>query len=274
MTIEGLTIIKVGGGAAIDLAAVARDLATLTGPKIVVLGANAVRNQLADALGRDVRTVTSLSGHTSVLTDDAMIDLILMSYAGLQNKKMVSLCQQAGVNAVGLTGLDGGLVRGRRNRGIKTRVDGKKMLLRDHSGKPVAVNDALLRTLLADGYTPILSIPIADEDGLPLNSENDDIVALLHQSLQAEQIIQLIEAPGLMEDVADPDSRVAQLSAEALQQWQDRVEGRMRRKLTALTRVFEYGATRLYIADGRQSQPISQALAGEGTVIACQPQPC
>ncbi|CAM2005181.1 [LysW]-aminoadipate kinase [Acanthopleuribacter pedis] len=274
MTNTGLTIIKVGGGAAINLQGVAEDLAQIDGPKIVVLGANAVRNQLARELGREVRTVTSLSGHTSVFSDEHMIDLIFMSYAGLQNKKMVSWCRQAGVNAVGLTGLDGGLIQGRRNRGIKTRVDGKKMVLRDHSGKPVSVNDQLLRTLLKDGYTPVLSIPIADEDGRPLNSENDDIVALLHQSLQAQNVVQLIEAPGLMGDMDDPGSLVSRLSAEELRQWETRVEGRMRRKLTALNRLFENGATRLVIADGRGPQPISHALAGEGTVIECQPQPC
>ena len=70
------------------------------------LGRAAVRDELAQRLGAPPRTVTSFSGYTSVFSDTQAIDLILMRYAGLRNRRLVELCQQRGINAIGLTGLD------------------------------------------------------------------------------------------------------------------------------------------------------------------------
>ena len=105
---------------------IASHLAALGEPAVVVHGANAARDDLAERLGAAKRTVTSESGVESVLTDDEALDVLTMAYAGLVNKRFVALCQRHGVNAIGLTGLDGALVRGRRNRG-----DGR----RDHRSR-------------------------------------------------------------------------------------------------------------------------------------------
>ncbi|CAM2065207.1 [LysW]-aminoadipate kinase [Sulfidibacter corallicola] len=269
-----MLIVKIGGGAAMNLEGIARDLAALSRPAVLVLGANAARNDLAERLGTPIRTVTSVSGYSSVLTDDATMDLILMAYAGLRNKQMVALCQRHGVNAFGLTGIDGGLVRGRRNRGIKTIQDGRKMLLRDRSGKPQEINTELLHLLLDAGTTPVIGIPILDEHGIAINSENDDIVALLHASLQAEQVVQLIEAPGLLADADDPQSKIDELTPDQLAEWEGRVQGRMRRKLMALNKLLNAAPTELILADGRGEHPLADALAGKGTVVSCQPQTC
>ena len=79
------------------------------------------------------------------------------------------------------------------------------------------MNAALLRTLLDGGYTPVLTIPIADEKGFAINSENDDIVNVLQGALGAERIVQLIEAPGFLDDPGDPESVVAVLSRAELE---------------------------------------------------------
>ena len=260
-------ILKIGGGASINLAGIVADLAELTTPCVVVAGANAVRDDLAERLGTPTRTVTSVSGYTSVLSDTQAIDLILMSYAGLRNRRLVELCQQHGVNAVGLTGLDGRVVEGQRNRGIRVREKGKTLIKRDLSGKPRRVNTALLRLLLDHGYTPVLSIPILDEAGRAINSENDDIVTVLQESLRALRVIQLIEAPGFLADKDDPGSLVPHLTRDELVRREQEVEGRMRRKLLALTRLLDIGATEVIISDGRVEHPIRDALAGKGTRV-------
>ena len=107
-----MRIIKIGGGAAINYAGVVSDIAALAEPCVVVHGANALRDQLAERLGTPKQVLTSVSGYASVLSDEAAIDVILMSYAGLRNKRLVEQFQRAGVNAVGLPGIDGGLVQG------------------------------------------------------------------------------------------------------------------------------------------------------------------
>ena len=260
-------IVKVGGGEAVNLAGVADDLASIEVPCVVVLGANAVRDRVAVRLGAPPRVLTSVSGHASVFSDETALDLIMMAYSGLRSKRFVELCQRRGVDAVGLSGIDGRTVQGARNRGIRVREGGKTLIRRDLSGKPRAVNTALLRTLLDGGYTPVLTIPIADEKGCAINSENDDIVTVLQAALGAERIVQLIEAPGFLEDAGDPESVVPAMSRAELERREAQVAGRMRRKMLALRGLFEAGATEVVIGDGRVEHPLRAALGGDGTVI-------
>jgi len=260
-------IIKVGGGSEINLEGVVKDLATLDQPFIVVLGANSLRDRLAQRLGQQKVELTSVSGYSSVFSDTEAIDLIMMAYSGLSNRRFVELCQRNGINAVGLTGLDGRLIQGRRNRGIKVREGGKTLIRRDFSGKPASVNESLLKTLLEHDYRPVLSIPIIDESGFAINSENDDIVSALQDSLKADKLIQLIEAPGFLEDKEDERSMLATLSAAELKDREAAVEGRMKRKMHALCRLFDSGAAEVIISDGRTEHPVLDALAGKGTMI-------
>jgi len=111
-------LVKVGGGD-VDLDAIAEDLASLDGPMVVVHGANRLRDELAGKLGQPSRVVESISGYSSVLSDDAAIDVLMAAYAGIRNKRLVEALRRRGLDAIGLTGLDGGVVRGTQNRGIR-----------------------------------------------------------------------------------------------------------------------------------------------------------
>ncbi|MBM4297930.1 MAG: acetylglutamate kinase, partial [Deltaproteobacteria bacterium] len=175
--------------------------------------------------------------------------------------------QQHGINAVGLSGLDGKLVQGARNKGIRVRQNEKTLMMRDFSGKPKAVNKSLITLLLDNGYVPVICIPIIDENNFAINSENDDIVALLQDELHAETVIQLIEAPGFMDDLKDENSLVRTISKLELDAREAQVEGRMKRKMLALKKLAESGAQRILISDGRVAHPIQDALAGKGTTI-------
>jgi acetylglutamate/LysW-gamma-L-alpha-aminoadipate kinase len=260
-------IIKVGGGAAINLDGIVRDIAVLDDAALIVLGANALRDDIAERMGTPKTTLTSVSGYASVYSDEPAMDAIMMSYAGLRCSRFVELCQQNGINAIGLSGIDGRAVQGERNRGIRIREGSKTILKRDLSGKPKNVNAPLFRMLMDNGYVPVLTIPIVDENGHAINSENDDIVNVLQQALGADHIVQLIEAPGFLDDKNNPDSLVPELSRSEIERREQQVEGRMKRKMLALRRLFESGASRVTIADGRAATPISDALAGKGTII-------
>lgn len=262
-----MIIIKIGGGAALNLPGIVDDLAALDDSFIIVHGANALRDELAERLKIEKKVVTSLSGYSSVFSDETTIDLQMMAYAGLRNKRLVEMCQQHGINAVGLSGLDGKVIQGRRNRGIKVEEGGKKRILRDFSGKPQAINTNLLTLLLENGYTPVLSVPIIDEKNFAINSENDDIVTVLQQEMSASQIIQLIESPGLLEDKDDPATLIRKLSLDGLIELEQRFEGRIKRKLLALRKLMETGSPTIFISDGRTDHPIRDAQAGKGTVL-------
>ena len=260
-------IVKIGGGAAINIEGIVADLAAADRPFIIVHGANALRDEVAQKLGMEKTTLTSVSGYSSVFSDEDAIDAILMSYAGLRNKRIVESCQKLGVNAIGLSGIDGQMIQGKRNKGIRVRENGKTLIKRDFSGKPATINQDLLNLLLNNGYNPVLCIPIIDENGFAINSENDDIVTCLAGVTKPECIFQFIEAPGFLDDPADESSLVATMTGAELAAREAQVEGRMKRKMLALTKLFEQGAGRVIIADGRTDHPLRDALAGGGTVI-------
>ena len=262
-----MLIVKIGGGESINLDGIARDLSGVEGPFVIVHGANALRDELARRLGVEKRVLKSVSGHTSVYSDNNMIDVMLMAYAGLRNKRIVESLQGYGVNAVGLTGLDGALVRGMRNKGIRIRENGKTLIKRDLSGKPVAANRKLLSLLLENGFIPVVTVPVIDERNVAINSENDDMVTVLNVALKADLVIQLIEAPGFLEDENDPESVVPRIPRSELARRTQEVAGRMKRKMMALQKLTASGSTQVVIADGRTEHPVKDALEGRGTVI-------
>ncbi len=262
-----MLIAKIGGGENINLPGIVADLADLRESYIVVHGANALRDNLAQALAKPKKVLTSVSGYSSVYSDQDAVDLLMMAYSGLRNKRLVELFQQHGANAVGLSGLDGRVVQGRRNKGIRVRENGKLKIVRDLSGKPQEVNRSLLGLLLENGYVPVLTIPIVDENGFAINSENDDIVTALQKNMNAQTVIQLIEAPGFLDDPDDPGSLIPQMTVAGLKQREEQVTGRIKRKLLALTRLFDNGVEAVVIADGRTEHPIKDALSGGGTLI-------
>ncbi len=262
-----MTIIKIGGGKDINLESIIRDLSNLEGDFIIVHGANALRDEVAKKLNYEKEVLVSASGYSSVFSDEEALDIMMMSYSGLRNKRIVEMCQQVGINAIGLTGIDGKLIEGKRNRGIRVKENGKLRMVRDFSGKPKNINVTLLKLLISNGYVPVLTVPIIDENNFAISSENDDIVALLKSSLDAERVIQLIEAPGFLDDANNPDSMVKTISQTELEIREAQVDGRMKRKMKALIKLFESGKTSVYICDGRIENPITNALNGGGTLI-------
>ncbi len=263
-----MIIVKIGGGEGINLEGTIADLSEVQEKFIIVHGANALRDKLAEALGQTKRVITSVKGYSSVYSDDKMIDLMMMSYAGIRNKRIVELCHRHGINAVGLSGLDGKAVQGVRNKGIRVYQDGKQKIVRDFSGKPESVNKALLDLLLENGYVPVLTVPIVDEENNAINTENDDVVRVLQQSIRAGTVINLIEAPGFLADKDDESTLIQKMSPLELEAREQQVDGRMKRKMLAVRKLVEAGATRVVIADGRTEHPVADALAGKGTVIA------
>ena len=90
-----------------------------------------------------------------------------------------------------------------------------------------------------------------------MNTENDEIVALLARELKAQRVYQFIEAPGLLEDPRKPETLLRRITPEELTSWERVVEGR----------IFQEGSPRVVISDGRAQDPLGDALRGGGTVI-------
>jgi acetylglutamate/LysW-gamma-L-alpha-aminoadipate kinase len=89
----------------------------------------------------------------------------------------------------------------------------------------------------------------------------------LQETLEADTIIQLIEAPGFLNAKDDPTSLVPQITKQEIAEREQQAEGRMKRKMLALKKLFESGAGTVIIGDGRTEHPIRDALDGKGTII-------
>jgi acetylglutamate/LysW-gamma-L-alpha-aminoadipate kinase len=192
-----------------------------------------------------------------------------MVYCGKTNKGIVQRLAQRGVNALGLSGMDGGLLRARRKGALKVREGDKTMLIRDDlSGRVEGVN-ACLRHLLRDaGYFPVISPRALGADGLGLNVDGDRAAARIAATLGAEALVILSDIPGLLRRFPDPSTLVHELDATAIEaaarEW---AEGRMRIKLLGAAEALRDGVGRVIIGDSRRERPVTAALAGTGTVL-------
>ena len=130
-----MIIIKVGGSEGIDYDAVCDDIAQLVneGERLILVhGGSSITNVVSEALGHPPQFVTSPSGYTSRLTDRRTLEIFQMVYCGQMNKGIVERLQQRGVNAIGLSGMDGRLWEGSRKKAIRAIENGKKRIIRNN----------------------------------------------------------------------------------------------------------------------------------------------
>lgn len=263
-----MKLIKIGGGKDINIKGIAEDLSSINDNFIVILGANYYRDNLAERLGIEIKRVTSISGQSSVYTDEVGIELIKMAYAGLRSKQAVEIFQKHGLNAISLSGIDGGLIQGKRNQGVRIIENGKKKILHDLSGKPVNVNIDLLNMLIQAGYTPIISIPILDEANIAINTDNDAIIRILHSKFHFSEIYQFIEGEGIYRDYSDPSSFINELNSVQLEELTNSMKGGIRRKLNEIKKLLQVNPTRVFVGDGRVSNPIKNLIDTKATKIS------
>ena len=271
-----MLVIKIGGGAAIDEAAYGRfaeDLRTMVdgGEAIVVVhGANAAFSRLSEALGMPPRMITSERGRVSRYTDRETMDAMLMTYCGKVNKTIVASFQAAGVNAVGISAMDGRIATGRRKPVLRGAEGGKPKVLRDdHAGSIEAIDATLLVTLMGAGFVPVLTPPaLSLSEGRPINVDGDKLAIELAASLDADTLLFFSDTPGLLRDRHDEASLIRSIDAGNREAALASAEGRMAVKVEAALKAVEGGVGKVMFADARVERPVSWALAGEGTVIA------
>ena len=266
-----MILVKAGGGEAVNWPGLAADIAEVgkAEPVIVVHGAHALRDALAARLGVPVRKVVSPSGVSSVYTDEEALDVFLMAYSGVANKRVVAQFQRAGVNAVGLSGVDGRLWQATAKKDLQVRENGKTKLLRNNlTGRVDRVNTGLLRLLLDAGYVPVISAPAISAEGEIVNTDNDTAAAVLAEQMGIERLVFLFEAPGLLRDADRPETLIRRIPRASLDEFMGFAEERMKKKLLGVGRAFAGGAREVYFGDGRGEKPLRDALAGLGTVIS------
>jgi len=268
--VDKTTVVKCGGNAAVQAGLICRDVAALVadGHRVVLVhGGSADIGRISERLGVRRRELVSPDGVTTRYTDAETLDVVTMALAGRTKPRLVSALQQAGVAAIGLTGLDGGLLKAKRVQALRAIIDGRLTLVRDnHAGRIVDVNAELLELLLDAGLVPVVSPPARAEDGRPVNSDADRAAAAVSGALGADTLVMLTGAPGVLTDASDEES-VMPVVAVPPRGAPPHVGGGMALKLVAAREALAAGVDRVLIGDGRRTDPVRASLAGESTTV-------
>jgi acetylglutamate/LysW-gamma-L-alpha-aminoadipate kinase len=265
-------VVKVGGARAVDPAGVVADVAhyTATGRQVVVVhGGSTAVDDMLEALGEEPEYVETPSGVSGRFTDDETMKTFEMVLPGKLNTELVSDLRAVGVDAVGLSGVDGGLVTGPRKSAVRVVENGKKKIRRgDRAGKPATLNTGLLETLLSDGYVPTVCPPMLADDGTVANADADRVAALLAAELGGELVL-LTDVAGVYADPDDASTLVDSATTPAgMSELEDAADGFMARKVHATREALEGGAAGVTIGDAGHRKPLVAALSGYGTAVA------
>lgn len=264
-------LIKIGGGDQLNLNYICQDIASLAKKEkiVIVHGASKTRDKIAEKLGCPTKTVTSPSGISSVYTDEKALEIFLMVYAGLINKKIVAKLQSCGVNAVGLSGVDGRLWEAKRKKELFVKENNKVKLLSDNlTGRVEKINIDLIKLLVKNGYVPVICSPAISFDNEIVNVDNDGAIAIMAHSLKIKELISLFEAPGLLENPNDEKSTIDHIEKNKIDEYLKYAQGRMKKKILGAKKAIELGVEKIYWGDGRIKNPIINLLNGKGTIIS------
>lgn len=267
-----MIVIKMGGTNGVNVEAVMTDIAAQVkaGHKVVVVhGGSGETNAISEQLGHPPRFVTSPSGFTSRYTDRTTLEIFAMVTSGKINTLLVEKLQKLGVNAFGLSGVDGRVMVAKRKEAIRIVENGKQRMLRDdYTGKIETVNGDLLMMLVDAGYTPVIAPLAISPEGDALNVDADRAAAMVAGAVRAEQLIILSNVPGLLRQFPDESTLITQIDKAKVEQSLEFAEGRMKKKVLGASEALGLGVSKVVFADGRVESPVTAALTGKGTVIS------
>jgi len=270
---QSIIVVKLGGIEGVDFSAICNDAVDLLkeGKKLVfVHGGSAEANMLGESLGTPPKMITSPSGYTSRYTDRKTLEIFLMAVNGKVNSLLTEQLQMLGVNAFGLSGLDGRVLQAVRKESIQSVENGKRKIIREeYTGKVEKINSDLLCWLLNAGYLPVIAPVAVSEKGEALNVDADRAAAMIASALKVETLILLTAVPGLMKNFPDESTLIRQLPQSQLSVASEAAQGRMKKKVLGAEEALKGGVSQVVIADGRIQNPISNALSSNGTVIQC-----
>ena len=258
----GKTIVIKYGGAAMDRApfsrSFAQDLALLHHVGIQPLIVHGGGPQMTDVSTRLGLETTFVGGHR--VTDEQTLDVAKMVLAGKLNTEVVGMLLAGGVRAVGLSGVDGGLIVARK----QARPD------LGFVGEVVRVNVEVARTLMDQGFVPIVASIAAGEDGQAYNVNADVVAAELAVGLEAEKLVYMNDVPGVIGPHGDLLSELGVQDVLDLLAHERAVDGGMIPKLESAVRALKAGIPRAHLIDGRVEHALVLELftpEGIGTMI-------
>ena len=199
------------------------------------------------------------------VTDDRTIDATTMVLNGLINTRILAACRELGVDAVGLSGVDSGLVRAHRRAPV--RVDGESVDY-GYVGDIVSIDAGVLRKQLDAGLMPVVSPVSSDDSGTVLNINADTVAAAIGAALGAEKLILCTGAPGILERREDPRSLVSYTDLAGLSRLEQSgsLADGMLPKASAIESAIRGGVRRVHVISfNARDSVLAEVFTNEGT---------
>ena len=257
-----IVVIKYGGNAMINeelKQQVMEDIALLwlLGVKVVLVhGGGPEISETMKKLGKEAVFIDGLR-----VTDKETVDIVQMVLAGKINKTLVNLIQMKGGHAVGLSGIDGGI--------LEAKVKDERL---GFVGEVTKVRPQPIMDLLEKNYIPVVSTVASARQGHTDNIHGDTAAAYLAGALGAERLIMLTDIAGILRDKDDPTTLIPQITVSEAKKLYDEgiISGGMIPKVDCCIEALEHGVNNVVIMDGRIPHSILMELLtdeGAGTMV-------
>jgi acetylglutamate/LysW-gamma-L-alpha-aminoadipate kinase len=263
-----MIIIKIGGSVVDNLhPSTILDIKKVVESEGVVLvhGGGKEVTKVCLQLGKEPKFVTSPSGIKSRYTDKETVEIFTMVMAGRINKTIVQMLQKNGINAIGLSGVDGKIIQADRKKklfiinekGRKQAIDG------GYTGKIKEINSNLIKSLLDQGLTPVISPIAISEESEFLNVDGDRAAAYIAGRIGADKVLFITDVDGLLMD----DKLVTTLTLAEAKEIRPKIGPGMEKKILASTEALDMGVKEALIANGQKENPITSAITHENCTV-------
>ena len=257
-----VVVIKYGGNAMINehlKEQVMEDIALLwlIGVKVVLVhGGGPEINEVMDKFGKKPEFVDGLR-----VTDKETVDIVQMVLAGKVNKSLVTLLQMKGGHAVGISGVDGGL--------IEAEIKDERL---GYVGRITKVRPQPITDLLEKNYIPVISTVAGDHHGNVYNINGDTAAAHIAGALHAQRLLMMTDIAGILRDKDDPSSLIPEITIEEAMKLREDgiISGGMIPKVDCCIKAINAGVKNVTILDGRIPHSILMELLtdeGAGTMV-------
>lgn len=257
-----IVVVKYGGNAMIS-----PELKNAVMGDIVLLSTVGVRVVLVHGGGPEINDVLSRIGKVPQfvdglrVTDEETMDVVKMVLCGKVNKNLVSLLEEQGGRAVGLCGIDGGMIRASKRNEHLGLV-----------GDIMGINAEIIIDVLDKGYIPVIATVGRGSDGTCYNINADTAAAKIAVALGAESLVSMTDISGIMRDKDDPSSLLSRIEVRELPELikSGVISGGMIPKVECCAEAIEHGVRRVFIIDGRVPHSIlieTMTDEGIGTMV-------
>jgi len=261
-------VVKAGGGVFAEMAttrALVEQIGILHyfGVRVVLVhGGGPQLTELSAALGVPTRMIEGRR-----VTDEKSIEITAMVLNGLINTRVLGICRDLNIDAVGISGVDAGLVRAHRRPPLALAADGERVDF-GFVGDIDTIDPTVLNKLLDNGLMPVVSPLSADDSGTLLNINADTVAAAIGAALGAEKLLLCTGTPGILGNLDDPGSLISYTDLRGLKRLRDegRIAAGMLPKAKAIEEALRGGVRRVHVVSYLSPEGIlGEVFTNEGT---------